>query len=352
MQYHQFLIKQLDSPILAITPVQQKNAIIILTEQANLYHFEFESEQLQYITQIALPYLKNKEEQRYKYAEYQLYSSVNGLYIAVVVNYGQYGLVLNTKTGNIILNLDGGDYCENTVPFSFAFTQIEQEDIVIYRSDWNRLESYNLSQNKSTTVRVISPYNQQEAPEHYLNYFHGALYISPDQQYILDNGWLWHPVSVPKIWSLLQWLDHNPFESEDGNSLKSLFYRDSWHYPICWLDNDTIALWHIELWDEYEFDLQPQDNRLGIHLYSLSPEKPDRLWKMPEQTQTIFSLYTDQNQLIIVGSENISLYNISEQKLIKQFPNQRKQKQHLIHHCLFSFQDKTLYQIDYTAYKT
>lgn len=46
---------------------------------------------------------------------------------------------------------------------------------------------------------------------------------------------------------------------------------------MCWLDNQTIALWHIELWDDEEFDLQPDHNHLGLHLISPFQENKDTL---------------------------------------------------------------------------
>ncbi|WP_277602989.1 hypothetical protein [Acinetobacter modestus] len=42
MQQNKIRIERLESSILAISPIQQTNALIILTEQAHLYHYEIE----------------------------------------------------------------------------------------------------------------------------------------------------------------------------------------------------------------------------------------------------------------------------------------------------------------------
>ncbi|ESK56605.1 hypothetical protein [Acinetobacter tjernbergiae] len=68
---------------------------------------------------------------------------------------------------------------------------------------------------------------------------------------------------------------------------------------------------------------------------------------MPEQRQEIFHIYATDKHLIVVGSENISFYNIASKNLTSQLKNHRKQKQHLARQGLFSFEGKTLYEINY-----
>lgn len=70
MQQNKILIERLESSILAISPIQQTNALIILNEQAHLYHYEIELQQLTHIVQIKLPDLVNKTKDGYKQSEY------------------------------------------------------------------------------------------------------------------------------------------------------------------------------------------------------------------------------------------------------------------------------------------
>ncbi len=353
MQHSINRLEQLDSDILAITPIEQHSErLLILTQTGFLYDYQADIKKLKVLYQINLPPLPNDDESRYKSAQYALHSSPNGQYIAIVVNYGQFGVVIKTQTGEILLNLDAKNYHNNTVPFSLAFTSFNYDDIVIYRSDWNKLNAYNLSLNKNLTERHIAKYEHEQCPEHYLNYFHGALYISPNAEYILDDGWVWHPVSIPRYWSLPTWLNTNVFESEDGESLKKLCQRENWDYPMCWLDNKTIALWHIEIWDEEEFDLKPDENNgLGLHLFSLIEPQCNDIWQMPEQSQNISNLYVDQQQLILIGDENITIYNHHTREICVQIPNQRPHKHHLQRKSLWSFVQKTLHELCYASIK-
>lgn len=92
---------------------------------------------------------------------------------------------------------------------------------------------------------------------------------------------------------------------------------------MCWLDDQHVAIWNIELWDQEEFDLKPEPkNRSGIHLLSLAKtmwgdDYSANYWEMPEQTQQVFNLYADQNLLIIVGNQNITTYAIADRIFVK-----------------------------------
>ena len=236
--------------------------------------------------------------------------------------------------------------------FSLAFTQFNSQDICIYRSDWNRLEAFNLTTNQLLTERYIAAY-ETEPPKHYLDYFHGALYVSPNNDYILDDGWIWHPVASPKVWSLSQWFKHNPFESEDGSSVQTLCYRENWNALMCWLDDQHVAIWNIELWDQEEFDLKP-DLKIDQEYIFFHSQKQcgtmiiqQTIGKYPEQTQQVFNLYADQNLLIIVGDQNITIYVIADRILLNQIDNLRPQKQYKSRHSLLSFANKTIYETSY-----
>jgi hypothetical protein len=84
----------------------------------------------------------------------------------------------------------------------------------------------------------------EKAPEHYLDYFHGQLTVSPEGEYVADNGWVWHPVGVVRTWSARRWLKENIWESEDGPTAKDLVWRAYfWQGPLCWIDNRRLAIW-------------------------------------------------------------------------------------------------------------
>jgi hypothetical protein len=46
-------------------------------------------------------------------------------------------------------------------------------------------------------------------PAHYLDYFHCGLTLSPDGAWLVDDGWVWHPMGMLKSFSLRRWLQEN-----------------------------------------------------------------------------------------------------------------------------------------------
>lgn len=363
MKQKHYQIPQLDSDILAISPIElDKNRLYILTQQGYLYRYQITQQQLHKVCEdaITLPIL-NTRETSYRAPFYEMKCTNNGQFIAIYVNYGQFGIIIDTQTQQIVLAIDTQNYHEDTVPFSLAFSTFEHDEIVIYRSDWNRLETFNLSQNISTTERYIAPYERENRPEHYLDYFHGALYVSPNHHYILDDGWVWHPYGYPQVWSLQHWLSHNPFESEDGQSLQSfLFDEENWDDPMCWLDNNTFALWQTTLRAE-ENGGEGHESVACLHLricqvlQNPNLKNPNlknqnlknEIWRFPEQTQKLFHIYVDDGTFIFVGNENISLYDIASQTLIAHIPNHLPNKQHLKRHSLWAFEHQQLIEITY-----
>src|SRR5262249_48924840 len=146
--------------------------------------------------------------------------------------------------GKVTLALDGGDYHPETVPFSFAFALVRGRLVAIHRAAWNRLDLSDPYTGELLSVRNPTGYQRGEnRPVHYLDYFHGALYVSPNGIRILDDGWVWHPVGIPGTWSLEQWLSENVWESEDGTSRKVICSRDYyWDHAMTWLDDQRVAI--------------------------------------------------------------------------------------------------------------
>ena len=176
----------------------------------------------------------------------RLHVSHRGEFIAVVNDYGRYGQIIDARTGKVTLNLDGGNYHENTVPLSFAFVEAANGVIAIHRTAWNRLDFSNPADGSLLSERSATSFETEESerePEHYLDYFHGALYVNPSYTRIVDDGWIWHPVGVPQTWSLDRWFSENVWESEDGPSKKDICGREYyWDHSICWLDDTRVVI--------------------------------------------------------------------------------------------------------------
>jgi hypothetical protein len=151
---------------------------------------------------------------------------------------------MDLRSGKATLPLDGGDYHPETVPFSFAFAESQGQIVAIHRTAWNRLDISDASSGRLLTERGPTSYKHGEArPQHYLDYFHGRLYLSPGGTRILDDGWVWHPVGIPIVWSLERWLSENRWESEDGPTRKEVCAREYyWDHGIAWLDENRVAI--------------------------------------------------------------------------------------------------------------
>jgi len=113
-----------------------------------------------------------------------------------------------------------------TVPFSFGFASWQGRVVVIHRTAWNRLDVSDASTGQFLSERGPTGYQAgEQRPQHYLDYFHGALYLSPKGTRILDDGWVWHPVGIPAVWSVEQWLSGKVWESEDGETRREVCAR-------------------------------------------------------------------------------------------------------------------------------
>lgn len=153
--------------------------------------------------------------------------------------------VFDLQTGAIVKCITRGNYrCENT-HFPISFFDDNGESLLVYATDWNHLEVINPKNSQMLTERGPTPTQFDESKSnHALNYFHGQLTVSPEQNWIVDYGWVWAPWGIVKSWNLQEWLHRNPWESEDGSSLRNLKdCRYVWDGPLCWIDDTTIAIW-------------------------------------------------------------------------------------------------------------
>lgn len=122
--------------IVDIAPVNQESQSIwlMLAEGGGLLHLDARSGQSELVGRIQLP----SESARDPFAGHtltrRLHVSHNGEFAAVVNDYGQFGQVINLRSGRITLNLDGGDYHPETVPFSFGFASWQGNVVGVHRA--------------------------------------------------------------------------------------------------------------------------------------------------------------------------------------------------------------------------
>ncbi len=182
-----------------------------------------------------------------------LYLAADGQLAAVVNTYGQFGLVIDLEHGQPTMLLKRDTWYLEVSPFAVAFFQHGGQSLLVHATAWNRLDISEPRTGELLTPRIFAPDKQGgPKPEHDLDYFHGRLRVSPNQEWIVDDGWVWHPMGIVVTWNLSHWLDRNPWESEDGPSRKRVCRRQYfWDGPLCWIDDKTLAIWGYGEEDEW-----------------------------------------------------------------------------------------------------
>ncbi|MEO8701018.1 MAG: hypothetical protein ABI867_13300 [Kofleriaceae bacterium] len=162
---------------------------------------------------------------------------------AVANTRAQHGAVIDLETGAPTLTLVREDAHEEHCDFSLAFVEHAGRTLLVHAPEWNRLDLVDARTGEVISTRESPRYERDTPrPDHYLDYFHCGLTVSPDQRWIADNGWVWHPVGVLSTWSIEAWLA-NVWESEDGPTRRDLCHRGYyWDGPVCWLDATRLAV--------------------------------------------------------------------------------------------------------------
>lgn len=228
--------------------------------------------------------------------------SKHGDLCTVVNTYGQFGVVIDISSGKILMRLNRGNYHNDVSVFPIAFIEWKGRNLIVHGTDWNRLDISDLFTGDLITKRGPTEYTQSTddngivRPDRYLDYFHSSITVSENCEWIVDNGWIWHPVGQVVKWSINKWLEDNVWESEDGLSKKELCSRIYfWEGEICWIDEDTVAVFgfgndtecilpavrvfNVASGEELYWFAGP-DNWLffDIYLFSASPEDGTKVW--------------------------------------------------------------------------
>ncbi len=230
----------LPAPILDIQPVTANagNVWVALTADKKLWQLDFERRSVSCLIELPESSLDFSKK-------ITLHLSRSARFAAVVNTRGQNGLAVDLSVKKVIMLLDRGNYRIEHSNFSTAFFDFDNQTWLVHATNWNRLDISNPQNGELATWRISPVYKQGEKlPEHYLDYFHCGLRISPDQSWIVDNGWVWSPFGSILTWNLPRWLIDNVWESEDGPTKKVLCSRHYyWDGPLCWIDNHTLAVW-------------------------------------------------------------------------------------------------------------
>ncbi|RJS27417.1 hypothetical protein DRW03_03365 [Corallococcus sp. H22C18031201] len=168
-----------------------------------------------------------------------------GHYAAVANATGSHGVVIALDSGAVTMKLDRGTYHVTHCQFPLAFFRDGDRTLLVHGTDWNQLDISDPSTGERLTPRPAEAAAATEDSEaHGLDYFHCGLSVSPDGQWLVDDGWVWHPVGILTRLSLRRWLHENVWESEDGPSRKSLRQVEYfWDGPRCFVGPRLLAVW-------------------------------------------------------------------------------------------------------------
>ena len=148
-------------------------------------------------------------------------------------------------------------------------------------------------------------------PPHYLGYFHGGLSVSPDDRWIVDDGWLWHPRGYLCSWDLLRWRHENAFEAEDGPSkrcLRRIAYL--WDVPRCFVGDHTLAAWGFGGDDDW---MVP-----AAEIYDVPAGKRVRWFAGPPKGPFVF----DRN-LVVAGPDGTTVWDVETGERLLEEPGFR-----------------------------
>lgn len=251
---------------------------IALTRSGSLVRLDFDRQEVSTLVTLASAPLDLTKSLSLELAP-------DGSFAAVANTFGVLGVVVEIHTGKFTMPLRREPYHEDVSAFSIAFFQHKGETLLIHATEWNRLDISNPATGECLTTREWEvPSSEEEPVEHDLDYFHGDLLVSPQGTWIADDGWIWHPVGCVNCWSLTRWIEENPWESEDGESLQGLFYRAYfWGGPMCWIDERRLAIWG---YGEYANWISP-----AVRLFDVVENKEIRWFAGVEGGALVFDEY-------------------------------------------------------------
>jgi hypothetical protein len=203
-----------------------------------------------------------------------LHASKCGKYLAVTNNGGRHGIVCDLAWNKVAMLLDRQDYHEEQTPFPVIFCGPGDDTRIIHASNWNRLDISNPATGQCLTQRKTDFVEESQRPKDYLNFFVGELTLSSDEQLILVDGWIWHPVGAVKSINVEAWLAGNIWQSEQDLNKEALrFINYGWNVAKAFVDEKTVVLWGIGRDDEHMVD--------GACMYELETKKLVKVFAGP-----------------------------------------------------------------------
>ncbi|MFS0839743.1 hypothetical protein [Paenibacillus sp. 1P03SA] len=221
-------------------PLIRSNKFITVTEKGDLYTLDTATDAVEKLCSIECPEIDFGES-------VTIEISVQEDFLSVVNTYGKHGVLVDLARKRIVRAFERDDYHFKQSKFPTAFLEHNKRTLFVHGTAWNRLDITDVHTGESVIPRPDAEFDADENGSgeagHYLDYFHGQLLVSPGGDWIADNGWIWHPAGSVTAWNVRNWLTENVWESEDGESRKTLWWgKYDWNEPICWVGKTKIGI--------------------------------------------------------------------------------------------------------------
>jgi hypothetical protein len=150
-----------------------------------------------------------------------LHVSADGGFAAAVERRGRSGVVVDLASGRVTMRLDRGSYHIDRYDFAATFFVDGGRTRLVHAVDWNRLDIADPAGGEQ--VRAL--------PE--THRFHSSLAVSPDQRWLVDGGFVWHPAGILAVCGL-----------PDGLATTALRQTNyAWSLPHAFVDAGTLVVW-------------------------------------------------------------------------------------------------------------
>lgn len=249
-------------PVLDLVPVTVPDCdLVLLDDRGDLIALDLDTGEQRVLCRVPLPVLRQRSNELHLTSErVRLLVSADTTVAVVVRDGGRDGVVVDLGTGAVTLRLSNDGYHCGTVRFSAALVRHGARWAVVHRTAWNRLDV-----SDALTGELLTPRTGTDD----LDYFHAGLAVSRSGRFIADGGWVWSPDGDLRVWSLADWLDRNPDESENGPSVVTPMITEDWDAPMVWLTGDLLVVACPDTW-EAEQDERP----VAPHLRVIDPTAP------------------------------------------------------------------------------
>lgn len=157
-----------------------------------------------------------------------LVASAEGRFLAVVQSNGLEGALFDVASGRLLKPLARDDYHADVSGWALAFVG----DVLVTATAWNVIEAWSVP-----TLERLAPASVDGS----LDYFYGALTVSPSGRWLASAGWFWHPVGGVRFIDVRRWLEGRADPAPEREGSVSVM-SDWWDDDVCWVTDELVAL--------------------------------------------------------------------------------------------------------------